>query len=452
MRLSVKQTAALDILEDNETNELEFGGGAGGGKSVLGCYWQLKRRFKFPGTRGLIGRSILKTLKETTLVTFFEVAAKQGLKAGEHYKYNGQSNQIDFPNGSIILLKDLHQYPADPNFDELGSLEITDCFIDEANQITEKARNIVKSRIRFRLDEYGLIPKALYTCNPAKNWTYQDFYKPSKQGELPKNRKFIQSLIDDNPEISRHYRENLLQLDANSKERLLYGNWEYDNDPATLIQYEKILNCFTNVFVLRGDGYISIDVARFGSDSTVIGLWSGWHVQVFQYRGKSVSEVAQLVEQLRQAHSISLSNIIADEDGVGGGVVDILGCKGFVNNSMALPNQDAPYNEKGEKPKENYNNLKSQCYFRLAERINKGGLYIDCKDIGIKQAIIEELEQVKQYNMDKDGKRMVMPKDKVKEVIGRSPDFADTLMMREWFELQPANDFYMISSTGQIIR
>jgi phage terminase large subunit len=39
--------------------------------------------------------------------------------------------------------------------------------------------------------------------------------------------------------------------------------------------------------------------------------------------------------------------------------------------------------------------------------------------------------------MDKDGKRQVLPKDKVKEIIGRSPDFADTLMMREYFELAP---------------
>lgn len=39
--------------------------------------------------------------------------------------------------------------------------------------------------------------------------------------------------------------------------------------------------------------------------------------------------------------------------------------------------------------------------------------------------------------MDKDGKKSVLPKEQVKEVLGRSPDFADTLMMREWFELRP---------------
>ena len=78
MELSIKQTIALDLLEDKSTNEILFGGGAGGGKTALGCYWQLKQRLKYPNTRGLIGRAVLKTLKETTLVSFFQVAKMQG--------------------------------------------------------------------------------------------------------------------------------------------------------------------------------------------------------------------------------------------------------------------------------------------------------------------------------------------------------------------------------------
>ena len=85
MKLTKKQTIAIDILEDDSTTELYYGGAAGGGKSVLGCYWQLKRRLKFPGTRGFIGRSELKNLKKTTLNSFFEVCKMQGLKAGIHY-------------------------------------------------------------------------------------------------------------------------------------------------------------------------------------------------------------------------------------------------------------------------------------------------------------------------------------------------------------------------------
>jgi len=429
MELSIKQTIALDLLEDNKTNEILFGGGAGGGKTLLGCYWQLKQRLKYPNTRGLIGRAVLKTLKETTLVSFFQVAKMQGLQSGVHYKYNGQTSQIDFPNGSTILLKDLYSYPSDPNFDELGSLEITDAFIDEANQVDDKARNIIKSRIRFQLDQNELIPKILYTCNPAKNWTYSEFYKPQTDNSIADNKRFVPSLIDDNPFISKHYKANLLTLDSVSKERLLFGNWEYSNDPAQLIDYDKILDSFTNTFVPIGNSYITCDVARFGSDSTVIGVWSGLRVRIYQFNGKSVVEVAELIKNLALEHKVPNLNIIVDEDGVGGGVVDILRCKGFVNNSSPLENPII-------RSKENFDNLKSQCYFKLSELINKAEIYIQ-SDGKQKQLIIQELEQVKQKSVDNDSKKGVISKDKVKAAIGRSPDFSDCLAIRMFFEYIP---------------
>jgi hypothetical protein len=429
MELSIKQTIALDLLEDKTTNEILFGGGAGGGKTALGCYWQLKQRLKYPNTRGLIGRAVLKTLKETTLVSFFQIAKMQGLEANKHFKFNAQSSTIEFPNGSTILLKDLYSYPSDPNFDELGSLEITDAFIDEANQVDDKARNIIKSRIRFQLDQNDLVPKILYTCNPAKNWTYSEFYKPEQDGTIAKNKRFITSLIDDNPYISKHYKENLLTLDSVSKERLLFGNWEYLDDPAQLIDYDKILDSFSNSFVPLGVSYITCDVARFGGDSTVIGIWSGFRVRLYQFNGKSVVEVAELVKNFATEHKVPTSNIVCDEDGVGGGVVDILRCKGFVNNSSPLENPLT-------RQKENFDNLKSQCYFKLADMVNKAELYIQA-DGKQKQLIIQELEQVKQKSVDNDTKKGVIPKDKVKAAIGRSPDFSDCLAMRMYFEYSP---------------
>lgn len=47
MELTIKQTEALDYLEDASTVEVLYGGGAGGGKSVLGCYWLLKCALKY---------------------------------------------------------------------------------------------------------------------------------------------------------------------------------------------------------------------------------------------------------------------------------------------------------------------------------------------------------------------------------------------------------------------
>jgi phage terminase large subunit len=430
MKLTKKQTIALDLLEDDKTTEVLYGGSAGGGKSALGCYWLLKSCLKYPGTRWMMGRSELKNLKKTTLNTFFEIAKMQGLKSDIHYRFNQQDSTIKLFNGSEVLMADLFAYPSDPNFDSLGSLEITGAFIDECSQVTEKAKNIVKSRIRYKIAEYNILPKMLMTCNPCKDWAYREFYKPSVTGELREGRAYVPALPTDNPYLPDSYLDSLRGLDENSRQRLLYGNWEYDDDPSSLILYDKIIDCFSNAFVGGGETYITCDVARFGSDKTVIGLWEGFRVRLYSYSQKSVSEVAGIIQGLCGRHKVPMSKVIADEDGVGGGVVDILGCKGFVNNSRPLPN---PITHEDE----NFANLKSQCYFKLAERINKSGLYIDCNDIEIKKLIIQELEQVKQHNMDKDGKKAILPKDKVKEIIGRSPDFSDTLMMREWFELSP---------------
>ncbi len=429
MVLTKKQSEALDYLEDSTTNELLFGGGAGGGKSLLGCYWVLKSSLRYEGTRWLIGRAELKTLRETTLNTFWEVCAMQNID-NTIYTYNQQAMSITLINGSEILLKDLATYPSDPNFDRLGSLELTGAFVDECNQISEKAWNVLKSRIRYKLDENGLVPKLLGTCNPAKGFLYNRFYKPYKDDTLPQNLKFVQALLLDNPYISKHYQDNLLQLDTATKERLLFGNWEYDDDPATLIPYNRILDIFTATHIQETrESYITADIARFGEDKTVIMLWAGFVcINVLTLHKQPISTIAAEITRLKNHFNVPTSNIIADEDGVGGGVVDILKCEGFVNNSTPL---------EVEGVKQNYTNLKSQCYFILAEKINRGEIYIKSDDIKVKNFLIQELEQVKRKDIDKDGKLSVLPKDHVKALIGRSPDYADAMMMRMWFELRP---------------
>jgi len=230
-------------------------------------------------------------------------------------------------------------------------------------------------------------------------------------------------------------------LSKNEKERLLFGNWEYDDDPATLIQYEKILDVFTNTHVEGGDKYITSDIARLGGDKIVIIEWDGWRGYVKHYSKQTLDVTTTQISAAMTRNSTGRSNTLLDSDGMGGGPVDMLGVKGFVNNSRAVPIPGGEFDTKGNPIPENFDNLKSQCYFKLAERINKNGLYLVCETEEVKQWIIEELEQVKQKALDSDMKKGVMPKDKIKELIGRSPDFSDTIMMREYFELKPKIGF-----------
>ena len=218
------QDNAIYYLKDRTTEQLVYGGAAGGGKSLLGCLWLIECCQKYPGTRWLMGRSKLKTLKETTLSTFFDVTNK--LEISDQFTYNQNKNKIIWDNGSEILLKDLFYYPSDPEFDSLGSLEITGAFIDECNQIVFKAWEIVGSRCRYKLEEYDLMPKVLGTCNPAKNWVYKLFYSPHTTDNLPDNRRFVQSLPKDNPYLPDSYIRALLSMNENSRKRLHDRDWE----------------------------------------------------------------------------------------------------------------------------------------------------------------------------------------------------------------------------------
>jgi len=420
-----KQSKAFRYLLDNTTTELLFGGGAGGGKSYLGCAWIIYSCIKYKGIRCLIGRSKLDNLKKTTLNTFFEICKEWKLVSGKDFTFNAGSNIIKFYNGSEIMLKDLFHYPADPNYDSLGSLELTYAFVDECNQITHKAKTILSSRLRYKLDENNLIPKLFMSCNPAKNWVYNEFYLPNKNNELKEYRKFIQSLASDNIHISRHYEDQLQKLDEISKQRLLFGNWEYDDSEDKLIEYNAILNLFDNQDLNGGEKYISCDVARFGKDKTVIIYWNGLRAeQIRVLDTNTIVEASNIIKDIQRTQNVRLSNIIVDDDGIGGGVTDILKCRGFKNNGKVINN-------------ENYVNLKTQCYYKLAECINAGNMFINSNNPKIKESVLKELEQVRRDKIDKDSKLAILPKEKVKAIIGRSPDFSDAIMMRMYYELRP---------------
>lgn len=342
------------------------------------------------------------------------------------YNYHQTSGVITFQNGSEILLKDLFAYPSDPDFDELGSLEITDAFIDEASQTTSKAKDIVKSRIRYKLDEYGLIPKLLMTCNPTRNYLYSDFYKPHLNGTLPEHMAFVPALLTDNPFISTHYKDNLVSLkDKASKERLLYGNWLYIDDPTKLIEVDKIHDLWSNSHVPGGTKYISCDVARFGRDLSVIMVWDGLRIVEIKTIAKSdLTELKDAILDLKQKHGVGMSKIIIDSDGVGGGLSDMLpGSIQFQANKKPISTGN----------RQNFANLKSQMYFNLADKVNDGEIWIRV-ETG-RDKITEELEQVKREKELTDDKLRVVRKEEVKEMLGRSPDYSDAMMMRMWFEV-----------------
>jgi PBSX family phage terminase large subunit len=421
-----RQSQAWKYLNDDSTNIVLFGGSAGGGKSWLGCLWITTLCLQYKGIRCLIGRTVLTQLKLTTLNTLFDLLSYMGLKSGEHYNFNGQSNVMTFNNGSEIIFKDLQQQPSDPNMDSLGSLEISAAFIDEASQITSLTFSIIKSRIRYKLTEYNLIPKVLMTCNPANNWIKKDFYLPHVNGILEENKIFIPSLPLDNPYLPDSYIQMLKELPPQQRRRLLEGDWDYLDDIGNLFQFDSISNSvFRDIPNGMDKKYMSVDVGRFGTDRSVVTIWVGLVVtEILIYTKLSTTELSSEIRTLIQKYGIHINNVIVDSDGVGGGVADQLrGCVNFVNNSKALHDQ-------------NFSNLKSQCYVKLSDMLKEGKISLNLMDPTIVDDLTQELLSVKLKDVDKDNKVAVQSKDEMKKVLGKSPDLSDSLMMKMYFDIK----------------
>jgi phage terminase large subunit len=381
----------------------------------------------YPGTGWGLARKELKTLRRTTLLTLWKVFAKYKLIPQQDYVYNQSDHIITFSNGSQIFLIDTAHSPEDPLYTKFGGYELTGLVIDESNESPYLAVEILSGRVGFRKNiEYGLLPRTLEMFNPDKGHVYSRFYLPFKEGKETEKKKFIKALPSDNPDpaVKIWIEEQMEKASETTIQRLIHGNFDYDETKDHLIDHDSRNDYFLNAHVLPGDKkYISADIARLGKDSTMIRIWAGYKVieRVEIFKSK-INETADAIRALAIKHVVPMSKVVVDEDGVGGGVRDLLNCYGFVANSRPIGVG-------------NYINLKAQCTYIMAKLINDKKVYEPCLNTGLMSKIKEEMDWVRERDPDSDGKRKVISKDEVKQAIRRSPDEWDSIMMRAYFEL-----------------
>lgn len=393
----------------------------------------------------------------SSYATFRKVCAYHKIPPTD-WKFNGQYHYIEFrcglqkcpskgtfdDHGSRIDLLDLKLLPSDPMFQRFGSTEYTGGWIEEAGEVNFMAFDVLKARVgRWMNQEYGLLtPKILLTCNPEQNWLYRIFYKPWRNETLAAGYAFIQSLWKDNPYTAEEAGKRLEQItDKVLRARLKMGLWEYASGDNSLLTYDQILDMFTNTVDVSNDRYLSADVARYGSDKVTIGDWVGFDLHKVNWKEKrSIPQTAEDIRLELRDEGIPYSHAIADDDGVGGGVVDLLpGIKGFVGNSSPLPQvkvQDKVQGQLKTERKMNYKNLRSQCGFMLADYVKNHRIAVTAElDEATKEMMIEDLQQLKKKEVPIEAPLQLIPKDEIKEALGRSPDFGDMMLMRMYFLL-----------------
>ena len=196
-----------------------YGGARGGGKS-----WALRRKLvgmclRYAGLSCLLVRRTLPELKSNHVIPFLR--EYDGMLS-----YSESEKALIFPNGSRIALgycaidRDALRYQGQ-EYDVIA--------IDEATQLSEFRFSILKACLRGS----NYFPKRMYlTCNPGgigHSWVKRLFVdRDFRNGENPKEYKFIPALVYDNPNLTNadpEYVRSLESLPPRLRDAWLYGRW-----------------------------------------------------------------------------------------------------------------------------------------------------------------------------------------------------------------------------------
>jgi len=255
-------------------------------------------------------------------------------------------------------------------------------------------------------------------------------------GSIYQNKK----LIDNNPE----YISNLYAQSEAEKQRLLHGNWKQTPDDTQIYNFQAFSELFTNKAKTDGVRAITADIALKGSNKLVIFAWIGRHLCDAKIIAKTDgSQVIGEIIKMAAKWKVPNTNIVYDADGVGGYV------DGFINGSLPFHGGSKARRMRdtisGKMIHENYLNLRAQCYFRSADRVNSGE-YSICPTVGaqsydkhtdIKAQFSKERRVIRRDKTDNDGKLRIVDKSMMKEGLGgESPDLMDAFMMREYLEIK----------------
>lgn len=404
------------LAHKNRAKYLLFGGAMGGGKSWWLCAEAIKQVMKYSGNRIVIVRKELSVLRRTTLITFLSICPKEIIR-----NFNQTSLEVTFINGSVLTFLDAN-ISKDPLLQKIKGLEIGWFGIDEANEVSKEVYNILKTRLRWVLPNKQK-PKyeGRLTSNPEACWLINSFIHSTNIDEV-----YIQSLTTDNFDEQSEYVINLKEAFKDSPNLLrkyLYADWSLADTINQLIPSEIILRSIEKIQYQTSIS-MGVDVARYGDDKTVFTILKDGNIELIEsYSQTSITEVITRTIQLIDNHKINPIFVGIDSVGVGAGVVDDLKSQGY----------DVIEIQGGAKPEEvifedafKPFNLRSQMYYELRRDLING-------EIGnlTNETLRLELQAIK-YEIYADRTVKIISKEAIKKIIGKSPDYADSLAYANW--------------------
>ncbi len=265
----------------------------------------------------------------------------------------------------------------------------------------------------------------------------------TKTSFFVKSVTFIKASLNENRALLKNdpgYIASLLNQPPEVRAREFDGNWDVIKASNDLIQPTHMDRIFQNAHMLDdGVRRATCDIAGTGGDNCVTWFWIGWHVADVYVCRRDPYTTAKLLEAKLREWGVLEQNFSYDLNGMG----QVL--KGAFPKAVPFNNLEAV----DKRDKNLYDNKKSQCAYKFAERTQQGGWSIENtllsrkykigKDVRTLYDILQLERKCIRQDMSKQDKGWcIIHKEqmKSKSIVGHSPDFFEALFMREIFELK----------------
>lgn len=301
-----------------------------------------------------------------------------------------------------------------------GLTDISALILDEAALASKEFLDVAVACLRGK--NVGM-PHIYMMSTPRGG---QNFFSRIIRETRPEDIEVIHATSRDNTNLDEHFFRSLENLYSGDFARQELLGQILDNDAEDQVFPSSVVNramSMTNLELLQESGrpVFSIDMSRFGSDSTSCWARKGRRMKrLFKVqKADSFNLFDRVVQGVRpylvegQKRSVSIHL-----DGTGGfasGLADLLRKAGYLVREFNFSGQAV-------KDPNHYSNLRAYMYTMAAEAFRRG-LMVENDD-----KVREELLSVR-YFIDNLGKRRIIPKDEIKGVLGRSPDDADAIAL-----------------------
>jgi hypothetical protein len=438
LSLKPKQQTVIDAVNDPSIHTIILIGSVGTGKTDIAAHASISIAYQFPNTYWPVFRQNLSTAKKSIIPSYLHMLDMMNLSEGQDYKFNKQDNEITFLHNKSKIAFVEADVTKDRQGKKLKGINATGNHIDEADELAEIMFVTATSR-RGRRNENGQPSLSIITMNPNDTYLKEKFYKKWKAGKLPKGVVVIEFTLEDSWQTKEDI-DAMMENPEPWKQRYLYNNWDFSADDSSLFKYRFFDLALTEKLNDKEKRYVGYDVARSGSDRSVIAIWNGrtlMDIVIVKDKTDKMTTDDQgmkLIQYITQ-NAVLAQHTAVDAVGVGVGVIDHMKSKGImVREFMSGAKPTSP----------KYDNLRSQVIYEFSQGLEKGTIkiYEGCafRNEMISEAMVHNHEIT-------DTKLKVESKEKIKERTGgTSPDILDAVVMGLFpqLKLDPSNNMSRI--------